>query len=109
MGIYLALTPTMLTPFIAVTPPRFPQEQEFISCCSKCQGSRAETTFEWLTNATKGVPALELTYPYVGKPGTCNAVTAPRAPVTLHSWGRVNDDGKPRVHTCVQIRIFYFV
>lgn len=34
-------------------------EQEFISCCSNCQGASAEHTFLWLRNATDGVPALE--------------------------------------------------
>eukprot|EP00035_Acanthoeca_spectabilis_P022757 m.445605 g.445605 ORF g.445605 m.445605 type:complete len:313 (+) comp19254_c0_seq1:56-994(+) len=71
-------------------------EQEFISCCSTCQGRSAENSFEWLVNATKGVPALEKTYPYVGKPETCELSSAPRAPVVLHSWGRVSDDGTGR-------------
>lgn len=68
-------------------------EQEFISCCRECQGSKAETTFSWLANNTGGRPALEASYPYVGKPSTCKAKLAPRAPVHLSSWGRVEDDG----------------
>ena len=34
-------------------------EQEFISCCSDCQGRSADHTFSWLLKATGGVPALE--------------------------------------------------
>jgi hypothetical protein len=34
-------------------------EQEFISCCDDCQGRSADHTFEWLLEATGGVPALE--------------------------------------------------
>ena len=34
-------------------------EQEFISCCSDCQGRSADHTFSWLLQATDGVPALE--------------------------------------------------
>jgi hypothetical protein len=34
-------------------------EQEFISCCSDCQGRAADVTFEWLLNHTGGFPALE--------------------------------------------------
>jgi len=68
-------------------------EQEFISCCKTCQGHKAEDSFDWLANNTGGRPALEATYPYVGKPLACNAESAPRAPVKLNSWGRVVDDG----------------
>lgn len=38
-------------------------EQEFISCCSECQGASADATFEWLVNNTDGRPALEDGYP----------------------------------------------
>lgn len=34
-------------------------EQEFISCCSDCQGRSADHTFSWLLQETDGVPALE--------------------------------------------------
>ena len=34
-------------------------EQEFISCCSDCQGRSADHTFSWLLQETNGVPALE--------------------------------------------------
>jgi cathepsin F len=68
-------------------------EQEFISCCSNCQGRNAEVSFEWLVNTTGGQPSLEASYPYVGKPGACEAASAPRARVKLSSWGRVQDDG----------------
>lgn len=68
-------------------------EQEFISCCKDCDGRAAEHSFEWLTNTTGGVPALEASWPYKGKPGKCMDTTAPRASVHLHSWGRINDDG----------------
>ena len=34
-------------------------EQEFISCCTDCQGRSADHTFSWLLQATDGVPALE--------------------------------------------------
>lgn len=67
-------------------------EQEFISCCSDCQGRSADHTFSWLLKATDGVPALEESYPYVGNTSVpCLADTAPRAQVQLHSWSRVED------------------
>jgi hypothetical protein len=69
-------------------------EQEFISCCSDCQGHKAENSFVWLMNHTAGRPALEASYPYNGSAAvSCSAASAPRAPVQLHSWGRVQDDG----------------
>ena len=72
-------------------------EQEFISCCDDCQGRKAEDSFVWLVNSTGGRPALEATYPYEGSPNvTCRADIAPRAPVKLNSWGRVQDDGTVR-------------
>jgi len=68
-------------------------EQEFISCCDDCQGRSADHTFEWLLEATGGVPALEDTYPYNGNASVpCRAETAPRASAVLHSWGRVVDE-----------------
>lgn len=69
-------------------------EQEFISCCHQCQGRSQDVTFEWLINTTGGQPALEEAYPYNGNSNvTCRAQDAPRAPVKLHSWRRINDDG----------------
>ena len=38
-------------------------EQEFISCCSACQGRSQDFSLKWLVNNTGGVPALEKTYP----------------------------------------------
>lgn len=69
-------------------------EQEFISCCPQCQGRSQDVTFSWLVNTTGGHPALEDSYPYDGNPNvTCRAKEAPRAPVQLHSWTRIADDG----------------
>lgn len=68
-------------------------EQEFISCCTTCQGASADHSFKWLLNATDGVPALEASWPYVGKPGDCKLATAPKAPVKLNNFTRVQDDG----------------
>lgn len=69
-------------------------EQEFISCCAGCQGRSEDVTFEWLLNTTGGRPAMENSYPYDGNASyPCYATDAPRAPVTLHSWGRIRDDG----------------
>ena len=70
-------------------------EQEFISCCPDCQGRKAENSFEWLANATGGVPALESSWPYNGSAAApCRAESAPRVPMRpLRRWGRVQDDG----------------
>jgi len=69
-------------------------EQEFISCCPKCQGVKEEVSLEWLVNATDGKPALASGYPYQGSDTIpCLVSQAPRAEVQLHSWGRVYDDG----------------
>eukprot|EP00977_Amphora_coffeiformis_P018603 scaffold6596_cov161-Amphora_coffeaeformis.AAC.20 len=72
-------------------------EQEFISCCPHCAGRMADVSLAWLINATGGRPALEVGYPYVGNKSACLDDTAPRAPVTLHSFGRLADpDGTGR-------------
>ena len=66
-------------------------EQAFISCCPACQGAAATASFSWLVNASgsRGAPALEATYPYAGPVENCTFASAPKAPVRLVSWGRV--------------------
>lgn len=71
-------------------------EQEFISCCDECDGRSADVSFAWLLNHTGGRPALETRFPYDGNRSVPCRLEAERAPVTLHSWARVLDDGTGR-------------
>ena len=73
-------------------------EQEFVDCCPQCAHHKAEHVFEWLQNNTNGQPAIEEYYPYQGdKNLSCHASYSPRANVTVHGWGRIQDvDGSGR-------------